>query len=231
MNLKTKIAATVLMFGSASMAQATTYDVMGEFNEPNAAVFNTTFTGSFDWDGSTLTNLMGTMNSSMDSTIEDLNLGGMGSAGFGGAFGNFVYGMVGTVVTASLFKEATDDVFAGGGYATGSMYKFGSTGMMGSPDDSPNVANENAYFSFSFDTAGMALAADVSSIVYGDCSPDGLMMMGEVCMTGNSAGGTMGATPLDLQISAVPVPAAAWLFGGALISLFGANRRKSVLPA
>lgn len=33
------------------------------------------------------------------------------------------------------------------------------------------------------------------------------------------------------QTSAVPVPAAAWLFGGAIMSLIGANRRKRVLPA
>lgn len=38
---------------------------------------------------------------------------------------------------------------------------------------------------------------------------------------------------LDITATAspVPVPAAAWLFGGALMSLFGANRRKKVLPA
>lgn len=36
---------------------------------------------------------------------------------------------------------------------------------------------------------------------------------------------------LSITASQVPVPAAAWLFGGALMSLFGANRRKKVLPA
>ena len=129
-------------------------------------------------------------------------------------------------------KSQVLEVFAGGGYATGGMYKFGSNGNMGSPNDAPNVANENAYFSFSFDTVGMM--ADISSMVYGDCTAEGLMMMGQVCMTGSSLGGTMGATPLALsisEVSAVPVPAAAWLFGGALMSLFGANRRKNVLPA
>ncbi|OAI15055.1 hypothetical protein A1359_10110 [Methylomonas lenta] len=33
------------------------------------------------------------------------------------------------------------------------------------------------------------------------------------------------------QASPVPVPAAAWLFGGAIASLIGANRRKRVMPA
>jgi len=61
--------------------------------------------------------------------------------------------------------------------------------------------------------------------------------MGQTCMAGEPTGGsTMGGVAGSLNISAaavsaVPVPAAAWLFGGALMSLFGANRRKSVLPA
>ena len=227
MNLKTKLAAAALLLGSVSMAQATTYDVMGEIFEPNAAVFNTTFTGTFDWNGTSLSNLMGTMNSSMDSPIEDLTLNQ-----------NLQWSQTGTVVTASIFKENTSDVFSGGGYATGGAFKYGNAAvsMMGTliaPADG-NVANENAYFSFSFDTLGMV--ADVSSIVYGDCTPDGLMMGGQMCMTGHNigTGGTMDAMPLALnisEVSAVPVPAAAWLFGGALMSLFGANRRKNILPA
>jgi len=63
-----------------------------------------------------------------------------------------------------------------------------------------------------------------------------------MCMTGfgimstanNTENGTMRGFAESLtisEVSAVPVPAAAWLFGGALVSLFGANRRKNVLPA
>jgi len=77
----------------------------------------------------------------------------------------------------------------------------------------------------------------LDKIVYGDCTDGGLM--GVACMTGHSAtdvgyNGTMAAYPSSLsitEVSAVPVPAAAWLFGGALISLVGARRRKNVLPA
>lgn len=36
---------------------------------------------------------------------------------------------------------------------------------------------------------------------------------------------------LAIETAPVPVPAAAWLFGGALMSLVGARRRKSVMPA
>jgi len=53
-------------------------------------------------------------------------------------------------------------------------------------------------------------------------------MAGEITATSPMQGI---ASSLDISVSAVPVPAAAWLFGGALMSLIGANRRKSVLPA
>jgi len=90
----------------------------------------------------------------------------------------------------------------------------------------------NAYFTFSFDTAGGAVSStNLSSMQYGDCTAGG--MMSSFCMTGINTGGTMSGTPLSLtisEVSAVPVPAAAWLFGGALMSLFGANRRKNILP-
>ena len=52
---------------------------------------------------------------------------------------------------------------------------------------------------------------------------------------GGAGVGTWGANlanyQLDITTAPVPVPAAAWLFGGALMSLVGARRRKNVLPA
>lgn len=55
-----------------------------------------------------------------------------------------------------------------------------------------------------------------------------------MCMAGEPTGGSMMAgTPWVLEITqaAVPVPAAIWLFGGALMTLLGANRRKPALAA
>ncbi|MGY6276101.1 VPLPA-CTERM sorting domain-containing protein [Methylomonas sp. MgM2] len=56
-----------------------------------------------------------------------------------------------------------------------------------------------------------------------------------IYLGGNSTIGTwsQNVSNYSLAISSapVPVPAAAWLFGGALMSLVGARRRKSVLPA
>jgi len=107
-----------------------------------------------------------------------------------------------------------------------------------------NVANENAYFTLVFDydvngitSLGLQTVGSnpslVNDMMYADCTLGSLMQ--NTCMAGEiTAGSQMEGTALSLtisEVSAVPVPAAAWLFGGALMSLFGANRRKSVLPA
>jgi len=195
------------------------YNIEGIFFEP--AAYDTVFTGTFDWDDATdtLSNLMGVMNSGMVTTDQNLNLS---------------HHLATTIdqngmVTASVFKENTIDVFMYGGYQKGAAFKYGITF---DPEYQGDLTpNENAYFSFSFDKATML--ADVNSIVYADCTPDGLMGA-IVCMTGSTLVGSMNAVPLSLsisEVSAVPVPAAAWLCGGALMSLLAANRRKNVLPA
>ncbi len=75
----------------------------------------------------------------------------------------------------------------------------------------------------------------VNAMAYGDCTSGSLMMAGGgMCMAGEPTGGSMMAgTPWVLEITqaAVPVPAAIWLFGGALMTLLGANRRKPALAA
>lgn len=48
---------------------------------------------------------------------------------------------------------------------------------------------------------------------------------------GGNTSGLDQSYQLAISTSAVPLPAAAWLFGGALLSLFGANRCKKVVPA
>jgi len=249
MNLKTKLAATLLMVGSASMAQATSYSVEGLFAEPMAMQGNsggTLFSGTFDWDtsldfatNSSNMGLTGIMNSSMMNTTANQNLN----------LTNYISAdtsLNGTVVTASVFLNNSADVFVQGGHDA----TFGAFGMATMQGMAPSPNPANGYFSFSFDTAGGMVAATglTSTMQYGDCTDDG--MMNSMCMTGFgvptdmnvadgespdlTVNGTMGGYAQSLtisEVSAVPVPAAAWLFGGALVSLFGANRRKNVLPA
>lgn len=156
---------------------------------------------------------------------------------------NLIQSDTGSTVTATIFKENTSDVFAGGGYATppGNFMAYMKYGY-----NDGNTPNENSFFTLVFDHDGAgnitslgfqdltSNATLVNQMLYGDCSVGSLMMGGNACMAGEPSGASMMAgTPksLDVSVAAVPVPAAAWLFGGALVSLFGANRRKSVMPA
>ncbi|MFV9616779.1 MAG: VPLPA-CTERM sorting domain-containing protein [Gammaproteobacteria bacterium] len=211
------ILGSMCMLAGAQMAQAALYDVTGVFNEP-MLTDNTIFIGTFDWDAATntLSGLQGTMNASMYGPDQIYSLTNQLA---------FDYNKTTGVVIASVFKENSTDVFFGGGYATGDTLKLGALGGLDG-----FLPNENVYFTLAFNAFTMVENKD--GMVYGDCSATGLMgpmMTGDLCMTGHSLGGTMGATPLDLIItpSAVPVPAAVWLFGSGLLGLVGVARRKA----
>ena len=255
------LAASLLMFANVPNAQATTYAVSANFMD-GGIQGQTLFNGSFEWDGSTLTNFTGGLTQSMwawqasSSTYLNRMTAGCGPMSNGNPCPlwdtdpatpdgnppvlNLAYQLGGITapdangdVLATVFLKNTTDVFNGGGYDTGDKYKFG--GSLPAPDG--NTPNMNAYFTLAFNALNpLNTLTAMSKIVYGDCTAMGLMgpmMTGNLCMTGHAGGGSMGGAPVALTIAAaeVPVPAAAWLFGGALMSLFGANRRKQVLPA
>ena len=211
----------MLFFLSVPVAQATgvTYSITGTLYEPMTQPHNTVFNGSFNWDGSAVLNLHGTMNSTMYITDDVNPIPGV-SFPLMRLDHQLAQNVDGNIVTTSVFLENTTDVFYSGGYKTGDMFRYGSSNF--GPNE--NVPNENAYFSFSFDKSTMAGVVD--SLVYADCTPGG--MMGEFCMTGHNLGGTMSGRPLSLEISAVPVPAAVWLFGTALAGMIGVSRKRFV---
>jgi hypothetical protein len=219
------IGGAVAMMATVQMAQAAivSYDVTGVFDEPTAAAGHTTFTGTFDWDAgtNTLSGLQGTMNASMYLDKPDYILTNQLAFSYDAGTGD---------VVASVFKENSTDVFFGGGYNAGDTMKLGA--MSSSDGFTPN---ENVYFTLAFNANTML--GNVDQMVYGDCAPTGLMgpmMTGNMCMTGHSIAlvgyaGTMGGVPESLSISAVsavPVPAAVWLFGSGLVGLVGLARRK-----
>jgi len=233
-----------LMLANIQMVQAgvATYSVEGKFFETMTGGINTDFKGTFNWDGSSLSNFSGRMNASMyGSYVEDdayymhtLNQNLIQSVDENG------------LVTATIFKENSSDVYYGGGYEGFDVgfrkYGFeGTTGFIGIPADG-NIANENAFFTFVFQTdiaeniitQGLKTVTDnpalVNQMIYGDCSLYGLM--GKSCMAGEvTATSPMKATALSLnisQVSAVPVPAAVWLFASALLGLVGVNRKRTL---
>jgi hypothetical protein len=207
------------------MAHAQTYSIAAEFYEDATNGNNTFFNGTFDWDGSSVVNLQGTMNSSM-YPVDPTSWNGF-------PLMNLTYQLDGTsisgdIVTASVFLKNTTDVYRGGGYdgAASEFLKYG--GKFGSdyPLISGEVPNQNAFFTLVFDKTSMAGVVD--QMVYGDCTAGGLM--GNFCMAGEITGTSpMYATPLSLsitEVSAVPLPAAVWLFGSALAGLAGINRKR-----
>ena len=204
------LAVSILMIANVSIAQATiaSYGVTGVFTEPATAIGHTTFTGTFNWDADTeiVSDLQGSINETMHDPVDfpDQHLGFQ-----------LYQSVVGNIVTASVFSKNTTDVFQNGGFTKGDSLKYGF--------GDGNTTNENAYFTFAFDKTTMVGIVD--SMVYGDCSPGGLMG-GALCMTGHDLKGTMQATPSSLTLSAVPVPAAVWLFGSALAGLIGVSRKR-----
>lgn len=260
MNLiKSKLGATLLLAASASMAQAATYKVDAVFADggmQNQTVFN----GSFNWDGTTVSGFSGLLSESMygwNGSAFDSNGTATGMAANAANYSQNVYSNPagyanneapllnlthqldtqtnGNLVTVSTFLQNSTDVVMGGGYNV-----TGGNAMAFGFDNQAN-RNNNAFFSLTLDTTNLTNAL-TNSIVYGDMTALGMMgpmLTGWMGMTGYAGGGSMFGAPALLSIAEVqgppgvdvPLPAAAWLFGGALLSLFGANRRKHVLPA
>lgn len=272
MNLKTKLAAAMVFAASASVAQASTstYNVAAVFGD-GGVQGQTVFNGSFDWDGTSVTNFSGLLSESMwewntTSTPNMFSRTMMNGSTqyetvYGSAGKNYETGIYsqGDAPLLALNYQLDNSLAVGSGLHAVSVFLKGAAGvadtrvfMDGSYDASvldvdtgENIStkfgdattrNWNAMFTLVFDAANPLNTASVlNSMQYADCNQLG--MMGQACMTGvtaNGLAGSMGGAPSTLsitEVAAVPVPAAAWLFGGALMSLFGASRRKSVMPA
>jgi hypothetical protein len=127
------------------------------------------------------------------------------------------------IASASVFLNNTNppNVFQGGGYATGASMKYGYL--------DGNTPNQNAYFTLAINTTNPANTASVvTNMVYGDCTPGGLMgplLTGPMCMTGHQGGGSMGGAPTSLVITqattAVPLPAGAIALFGIALAIVG----------
>lgn len=274
MKLKTTLVASLLMAGGISVAHATTYSVEAVFGDGGVQQ-QTLFNGTFDWDGSSVTNFTGKLSESMWEWNEAEGMFSREMTMMGNTFTQLetVYGPEGknydpgpysqgeppllslnyTVdnsksVAAGLHAVSTFLMSDGNGAADTNVYTGGGyDGSITSTyygKNAPEVRNWNAFFTLVFDENNPVgtyafdfnnMPEQLLGMEYGDCNQLG--MMGDACMTGlwnGGQGGSMGGMPGALtiaEVAAVPVPAAAWLFGGALVSLFGANRRKSVLPA
>jgi hypothetical protein len=248
------LAVSLLMFAGAPGVQANTYAVSASFSD-GGIQGKTLFNGSFDWNGSSVTNFSGLLSESMWGWNATSNNFTMGTLTAGSAYTGNVYAKPGGysaneapllnlthqlasstsggLVTVSTFLQNSTDVVAGGGY-----YVEGGNAMAyGNPDNA--TRNNNAFFTLVFDVSNPGnTPSTFNKIVYGDETALGMMgpmLTGWVGMTGygdSTNAGSMGGYPLSLnitEITAVPVPAAIWLFASALagLGLFGCSKESS----
>lgn len=209
----------------SAQAAIITYNVSQAYNQvvyDSTSDIDTKFNGTFDFDTDTQTvsNFSGLLSQAM---VENMT-GTPSYVSLDYQLSSVSDGMGGLLVTT--FAQNTTDVFVGGGFATGGTTTFG---------------NNNAYVTIDInlsDITGAFTQDQMNTVSYADCTPGSLMGMSNpktICMTGwvgseaDPSGGTMqGTYPISQSISAVPVPAAVWLFGSGLIGLTGvARRRKS----
>ncbi|MBE2262337.1 MAG: hypothetical protein IAE92_06325 [Burkholderiaceae bacterium] len=178
---------------SAAADLLTGFKVTARFFEPDTQPNDTIFTGSFFLNSTRLTvsGLSGQLTESMTGPpmltvplVYQLASSGDGQGG----------------LLVSSFSLNTTNVFAGGGFPTGSeglYYGWPTTPNPGAPG-----GVGNSYVTIYVNSANPLAPLDqshVNKLVYGDCAPGG--MMGDTCMTGYVGWGTMGGYPVSQTIT------------------------------
>lgn len=244
----------VSLFVGASAANATTYDVSARFTDGGIQA-ETLFNGSFDWDGTTVSNFQGLLSTSMwawdsaasnfknkkggfmDAQYLDLANNCPGDVCSGYAAGDPAWlklgyqlasSVSGDYVTVSAFRINSTDAVAGGGYNVA-----GNSTAYGSPDQA--ARNNNAFFTLVFDKNNPTNTTMTwDDMVYADMTRFGMMgpmITGWKGMTGLATGGSMGGLPASLSITAaVPEPEtyAMFLAGLGLMGAIARRRRTLV---
>jgi len=193
----------VSLFAGASVAQATTYDVSARFYD-GGIQGQTLFNGSFDWNGTTVSNFQGLLSTSMwswdttasnfknkkggwmDTQYLDLANNCPGDVCTGYAQGdpgwlNLSYQLASSVsgdyVTVTAFKINSTDVVKGGGYdvwGTDATLDPNNARAYGEADQS--ARNNNAFFTLVFDKNDPTnTSLTFDQIVYADETRFGMM--------------------------------------------------------
>ncbi|MEH6591128.1 MAG: hypothetical protein V7746_12780 [Halioglobus sp.] len=221
---------------AAAQASAATYDVSGSFD--HEGVFLTL-------DGTDLATPAG---------ITDLTFGGQmitdnDSPGYNVIGGTIIMDGLIQITTNSIVIQfdniqgtATNDgvIFDSGTICVG------PDGLGGCAAGSTDVAVSNLFFDGSatwgagfniFPTAGLSLTGGAGGASFTVAQP-GLLNLADNSTFGNAVGGAdlfsnsaglyLGGDLTFTEVAAVPVPAAAWLFGSAILGLVGIGRKRKM---
>ena len=178
---------------SAGADVITRLNLTATFFEPDTQPNDTIFTGAFTLNSTqqSVSNLSGALTQSMTgppmTTVPLVYQLSSVSDGQGG-------------LLVSSFALNTTNVFAGGGFPTGSEGLY--YGWPTAPNPSAPGGVGNSYVTIYVNTANPLAPltkAQVNKLVYGDCAAGG--MMGDTCMTGYVGWGTMGGYPVSQTIS------------------------------
>jgi hypothetical protein len=249
-NLKTKLGVSLLLAASVSMAQASTYDVSATFSD-GGVQGKTFFNGSFNWDGTSVTNFTGDLTESMwawnvatSSWTSGFN--GTGSTTNNPAYLGAIYAKPGGyaqneapllhmafdtlvptttsggLVTAMTFLQNSTDVVFGGGYDVSNTTGTPMAFGMGVQAN----RNNNGFFTLVFDAANPTNTSAVwDKTVYADETRLGMMgplLTGWMGMTGFGNANDAGSMGgFPTALSITAAPAAVPL--PAAVWLFGAG--------
>jgi hypothetical protein len=171
-----------------------------------------------------------------DNTGDEL-AGQLGLSISGGNIGftSFQMDCIGGTLFGGGFCQYMDDFNMAGGTTTDSETSFDLTGRLVSIDGGAGQSWDYAGFTTDTVTTGGVSDTGVSVVNVGDINGDGIDDYTAVFKSAGELGiewGGFAGTPYfevwNVEIvSAVPVPAAIWLFGSGLIGLFAWARRKS----
>ncbi len=135
-------------------------------------------------------------------------------------------------------NPATTEPFSGNDFFSVALHELGHVFGLGTSDSWSNLIDANGNFTGSASMQAYGGAVPLSGTGHWASSVNGLVngQSQQAAMSPSIVTGTRkvftnidvaGLQDVGWQVSAVPVPAAVWLFGSGIIALFGAARRKA----
>ena len=174
---------------------------------------------------------LGSATAQANLSVTQMNFSGIsaasGSVTDSGAFGSFTGSFFGHTWVADQITAVFDNTAPAG--------TFAGSNALGAYDFSAGIANMDASHVAVGTLFDWSTSVDIPVLAVFDCADVAGVCTGVNTTVGGSmqTGPFAGATPafngtgsLEVSVSAIPVPAAVWLFGSGLLGLVGVARRR-----